>query len=419
MAADDPLRFSLPGVDGAKRSLGPPSTAPTYLSESASSSPARRRLLGSGRFNAEDLKCFQRIPSPSSTYQQKAEVYWQNMGPMRKVHGDLGLHTLPAMRGEFYRYRAASSPQEAKEETTRQEPVAEKPTLLPREEMTASLLDEIYPRRPPSREKEEDARGKSQNQKLRKQTASNLPEQTGHISGERATLANGLAANKNLSQASRRLIHFRQRILEKFSTMKSAFETFAQEHGPHGTTRELTKKEFSRFLFRHFNGLPKEEGRVDAWYDVMCCGALDRAHPGVLQALRRKRGHGWSLRGLHHGHEGKGRNYRGEVPMNITERFQQHVIDAEDATIKPVFCEDAWAVQGWHQFRLDPALRLNCFPGAVLDWGLSVRYNNLYLLAVTQRNSNATLIVAFLYRLAEVLRDYFNELEEESIKDSA
>lgn len=58
---------------------------------------------------------------------------------------------------------------------------------------------------------------------------------------------------------------------------------------------------------------------------------------------------------------GSGRNYRGEVPMNITERhtlqhfatkmleqfhlsprcrFQQHVIDAEDATIKPVFCED-------------------------------------------------------------------------------
>mmetsp|Transcript_92598 Transcript_92598/g.220380 ORF Transcript_92598/g.220380 Transcript_92598/m.220380 type:complete len:899 (+) Transcript_92598:56-2752(+) len=258
MAADDP-RFSLPGVDGAKRSLGPPSTAPTYLSESASSSPARRRLLGSGRFNAEELKCFQRVPSPSSTYQQKAEVYWQNMGPMRKVHGDLGYHTLPAMRGEFYRYRAASSHQEAKEETTRQEPVAEKPTLLPREEMTASLLDEIYPRRPPSREKEEDARGKSQNQKLRKQTASNLPEQTGHISGERGTLANGFAANKSLSQASRRLIHFRQRILEKFSTMKSAFETFAQEHGPHGTTKELTKKEFSRFLFRHFNGLPKEE----------------------------------------------------------------------------------------------------------------------------------------------------------------
>merc|ERR1712050_314733 len=87
------------------------------------------------------------------------------------------------------------------------------------------------------------------------------------------------------------------------------------------------------------------------------------------------------------------RNYRGEVPMNITERFQQHVIDAEDSAVKPVFCED----------------------GINFVW---IQYNNLYLLAVTQRNSNATLIVALLYRLAEVLRDYFKELEEESIKDN-
>ncbi|CAE6964345.1 AP1M1 [Symbiodinium natans] len=252
--ADD-VRYSLPGVDGAKRSLGPPSTAPTYLSESVSSSPARRRLLGSGRFNAEELRCFQRIPSPSSTYRQKAEVYWQNMGPMRKVHGDLGLHTLPAMRGEFYRYRAASSPQEAKEqETARHEPIAEKPAMLPKEEMTASLLDEIFPRRPPSRDKEDAKLGKSQSQKLRKHTSSNLPEQN-HVS-DRVTLVSGITTNKSLSQASRRLIHFRQRILEKFSTMKSAFETFAQEHG---STRELTKKEFSRFLSKNFNGLPKEE----------------------------------------------------------------------------------------------------------------------------------------------------------------
>merc|ERR1719412_3200497 len=79
--------------------------------------------------------------------------------------------------------------------------------------------------------------------------------------------------------------------------------------------------------------------------------------------------------------------------MNITERFRQHVLDAEDSAIKPVFVED----------------------GISFCW---INYNNLYLLAVTQRNSNATLIVAFLYRLAEVLRDYFNELEEESIKDN-
>merc|ERR1719329_614895 len=78
--------------------------------------------------------------------------------------------------------------------------------------------------------------------------------------------------------------------------------------------------------------------------------------------------------------------------MNITERFQQH-IDAEDCNVKPVFVDD----------------------GISFVW---IQYNNLYLMAVTQRNSNALLIVAFLYRLAEVLRDYFKELEEESIKDN-
>lgn len=50
---------------------------------------------------------------------------------------------------------------------------------------------------------------------------------------------------------------------------------------------------------------------------------------------------------------------------------------AEDSAMKPVFVED----------------------GISFVW---IQYNNLYLLAVTQRNSNAMLIVVFLYRLAEV-----------------
>ncbi len=47
-----------------------------------------------------------------------------------------------------------------------------------------------------------------------------------------------------------------------------------------------------------------------------------------------------------------------------------------------------------------------------------IKYNNLYLLAVTQRNSNALMLLSYLYRLAEVLKDYFKELEEESIRDN-
>merc|ERR1719364_59253 len=47
-----------------------------------------------------------------------------------------------------------------------------------------------------------------------------------------------------------------------------------------------------------------------------------------------------------------------------------------------------------------------------------IKYNNLYIMAVTQRNSNAAVILLFLYRLVDVLKDYFRELEEESIKDN-
>lgn len=87
------------------------------------------------------------------------------------------------------------------------------------------------------------------------------------------------------------------------------------------------------------------------------------------------------------------RNYRGEVPMTITQRFVTNVIDQDDADIKPVFWED----------------------GINFVW---ITCNNVYLLAVSQRNSNATLMMAFLYRLADVLKNYFKELEEESIKDN-
>ncbi|CAJ1335103.1 unnamed protein product [Effrenium voratum] len=290
-------------------------------------------------------------------YSQKLWQVCLQSGNLNKVRSD---GSLPLMKVE-----GRQDMQERDQDTARQE--AEKTVPLPYEDMTASLLDEtIYPRRPPSRDKDDAKLGRSH--KLRKQPGSTVQENFAHSSAARGQDDRGAAlvnANKSLPPGSRRLIQFRQKILDKFSTMKSAFEMFASEHGPHGGTKELSKKEFSRFLFRHFTGLPKE----------------------VFASRLPKTMAGASAVGC------SGRNYRGEVPMNITERFQQHVIDAEDAAIKPVFCED----------------------GISFAW---IQYNNLYLLAVTQRNSNATLIVAFLYRLAEVLRDYFNELEEESIKDN-
>lgn len=49
---------------------------------------------------------------------------------------------------------------------------------------------------------------------------------------------------------------------------------------------------------------------------------------------------------------------------------------------------------------------------------LYLQHSNLYLCAVTRKNSNVALILTFLYRLADVFKDYFGTLEEESIRDN-
>lgn len=49
---------------------------------------------------------------------------------------------------------------------------------------------------------------------------------------------------------------------------------------------------------------------------------------------------------------------------------------------------------------------------------LYIRHSNLYILALTKRNTNATEILLFLHKLVEVFTEYFKELEEESIRDN-
>ena len=69
------------------------------------------------------------------------------------------------------------------------------------------------------------------------------------------------------------------------------------------------------------------------------------------------------------------RNYRGDVPMNCVERFSGHVLEADEADERPVWLEHGTTY-------------------------VYIKYNNLYIMAVTQRNSNAASLVAswlFLY----------------------
>ncbi|XP_075382107.1 AP-1 complex subunit mu-2 isoform X2 [Mycteria americana] len=49
---------------------------------------------------------------------------------------------------------------------------------------------------------------------------------------------------------------------------------------------------------------------------------------------------------------------------------------------------------------------------------LWIKHANLYLVATTKKNSNASLVYSFLYKVVEVFCEYFKELEEESIRDN-
>lgn len=87
------------------------------------------------------------------------------------------------------------------------------------------------------------------------------------------------------------------------------------------------------------------------------------------------------------------RNYRGDVPMSSAERFSIKIVELDDYEMKPVI-RDGETTFLW------------------------VRYNSLYLLAVTKHNINAAMILAFLYKLVQVFKEYFKELAEESIRDN-
>lgn len=55
------------------------------------------------------------------------------------------------------------------------------------------------------------------------------------------------------------------------------------------------------------------------------------------------------------------------------------------------------------------------FPGNCF---MFIRHNNLIILAVAAQNCNVLMVFSFLFRLVEVLQEYFTSVEEESIRDN-
>jgi AP-1 complex subunit mu len=80
------------------------------------------------------------------------------------------------------------------------------------------------------------------------------------------------------------------------------------------------------------------------------------------------------------------RDYRGDVPLKVSDQFITKLNELEDAN------------------RASPV---------VLDDNISfiyIQYSNLYLLALSKTNSNATAILAFLHKIVEIFKHYFREV---------
>lgn len=89
------------------------------------------------------------------------------------------------------------------------------------------------------------------------------------------------------------------------------------------------------------------------------------------------------------------RNYRGDIPMSAVERFPLLLLEAEEesSVVPPCFSKDG------------------------VNY-LYITHNDLYVLALTKRNSNAAEILLFLHRVVTVATEYFKRLTEESIRDN-
>lgn len=88
------------------------------------------------------------------------------------------------------------------------------------------------------------------------------------------------------------------------------------------------------------------------------------------------------------------RNFRGDVPMGAIDDFVNLVSEAEEEGEVP------------------PILM-----GNGINY-MYIRHNLLYFVALTRKNSNASLIFMFLKNLCLVFKEYFREVNEESIMDN-
>ena len=97
--------------------------------------------------------------------------------------------------------------------------------------------------------------------------------------------------------------------------------------------------------------------------------------------------------------------------MSAVEKFPILLSEAEEesSAVPPCFSDEGINVSTLERYSRKRLRR---------DQYLYIRHNNLYVLALTKRNTNAAEILLFLHKIVEVFTEYFKELEEESIRDN-
>lgn len=98
------------------------------------------------------------------------------------------------------------------------------------------------------------------------------------------------------------------------------------------------------------------------------------------------------------------REYRGDINQLSIQKFFRLLNDAENSEDAADFGADA----------VSPIL----FDKASETYFFYVKHHNLYFVAASIIDSNAFVIFEFLNKLIEVLREYFGQVEEESVKDN-
>ena len=116
------------------------------------------------------------------------------------------------------------------------------------------------------------------------------------------------------------------------------------------------------------------------------------------------------------------RDYRGDISQKCSERFMTKINELEgDSKLTPVIYDDAGV--SYVYLTVGPHARMYCQHGHGFDCTMTpplfkIQVSNLYIVAVSRSNSNVASIVQFLHRLVDVFKHYFQELEEESLRDN-